>query len=58
MYPTDRDISNLVKKMQKQVARKISSKENLKKVLPASEVDPIDVSSEVFNEMKKLPFTP
>lgn len=56
MFPTDKEVAKLIKKMKKKAADEALAKEKLKQ---ATSVEPIveDASNEIFNEMKKLPFT-
>lgn len=54
MLPTEKNIQNLIKKVQKEVAQK-------RKINPKNKVENIerferDSSTEIFDEMKKLPF--
>lgn len=56
MFPTDKEVAKLIKKMKKKVAEEALAKEKLKRATSA-EPTVEDSSNEIFNEMKKLPFT-
>jgi hypothetical protein len=54
MFPKEKEILNLIKKVQKEVAHK--KKMNPKKKVEDIERFEADSSTEIFDEMKKLPF--
>jgi hypothetical protein len=53
MMPSDKEIQALIKKIQK----KVSTNAKTRNDTPKDEVELPDPSNEIFNEMKKLPFT-
>lgn len=53
MIPTDKEIANLIKKIQKKVGTTVKKRQDT----PKEEVEALDTSSEIFDEMKKLPYT-
>jgi predicted transcriptional regulator len=53
MIPTDKEIANLIKKIQRQVGTTAKTRKDT----PKEEVEALDTSSEIFDEMKKLPYT-
>jgi len=55
MLPTEKNIENLIKKVQKEVARKAKINPKNKKVENVERFER-DSSTEIFDEMKKLPF--
>lgn len=54
MFPKENEIKNLIKKIQKEVAHK--NKMNPKKKVEDVERFEANSSTEIFDEMKKLPF--
>jgi hypothetical protein len=52
MIPSDKEMEALVKKIRKQVGTNAKKRQDT----PKEEVEALDTSSEIFNEMKKLPF--
>lgn len=54
MIPKEKDMQNLIKKIQKEVAHK--NKMNPKKKVEDVERFEANSSTEIFDEMKKLPF--
>jgi len=52
MIPTDKEIERLIKKIQK----KVNTSAKKRKDTPKDEVEVEDSSTELFDEMKKLPF--
>lgn len=53
MIPTDKEINALIKKIQKKVGTNAKKRNDT----PKEEVEVVDVSNEIFDEMKKLPYT-
>lgn len=53
MIPNDKQIEALVKKIRKQVGTNAKKRQDT----PKEEVEALDTSSDIFNEMKKLPFS-
>jgi hypothetical protein len=53
MIPSDKEITALIKKIQKKVGTNAKKREDT----PKEEVELPPVSDEIFNEMKKLPFS-
>lgn len=53
MIPSDKEIQALIKKIQK----KVDTNAKKRKDTPNEEVELLDPSSEIFNEMKKLPYS-
>lgn len=53
MIPTDKEIDQLIKKIQKTVGTNAKKRQDT----PKEEVEVLDTSSEIFNEMKKLPYS-
>lgn len=56
MIPTDKQINSIIKKVQKQVKIKelANAKKNSKEIEEAVEME---APNEIFNEMKKRPYT-
>lgn len=53
MIPNDKEIASLIKKIQKQVGSNAKKRNDT----PKEEVELPPESDEIFNEMKKLPFS-
>lgn len=53
MIPTDKEMEALVKKIRKQVGTNAKKRQDTAK----EEVEVPDASNEIFNEMKKLPYS-
>ncbi len=53
MIPSDKEIAAMIKKIQKKVGSNAKKRQDT----PKNDVEVEDVSSEIFDEMKKLPFT-
>lgn len=53
MLPKDKNMAALIKKIQKKCDATVVKRKNT----PKDEVEVEDTSNDIFNEMKKLPFT-